>query len=113
MQIKKWFLDECEHSPCAVSTVETSVFGAESMKQGIDDLKGLRCKLIMIGILTSGPSYIYGYNILFLHNASKQMSKLKTKSNSVCYHAVHESVTIDESLVVHVPSRENIADLYL
>ena len=34
------------------STVETSGFGTEfvAMKQGIDALKGLRCKLRMMGI---------------------------------------------------------------
>ena len=33
------------------------------------------------------------------------------KSNSVCYHAVCESVTMGESLVGHIPSTENVTDL--
>ena len=44
------------------STVETLVFGAEfvTMKQGIDAVRGLRCKLRMMGILICDPCYIYG-----------------------------------------------------
>ena len=47
------------------STVETSVFDAESvaMKQGIDALRGLRYKLRMVGIPISSPSFIYGENM--------------------------------------------------
>ena len=43
-----------------MSTVETSVFGAEfvMMKQGIDTVGGLRYKLRMIGIPISGPPCI-------------------------------------------------------
>ena len=36
---------------------------------------------------------------------------LKNKSNSFFYHAVNESVTMSKSLVGHIPSSENIADL--
>ena len=32
-------------------------------------------------------------------------------SNSVCYHAVCESVGMGESLVRHIPSKENFADI--
>ena len=77
LQIKKWLLGMCEHHPYAVvfkkeSTVEVSVFGNEfvAMKWGIDALRGLRCKLRMIGIPTSGPSYIYGDNMSVVHNIS-------------------------------------------
>ena len=95
------------------STVETSVFGAEfvAMKQGIDTLQGLRCKLRMMGIPMSGPSYIYGDNMSVIHNSSRPESVLRKKSYSVCYHAVHESVAMGESLVGHMFSKENVADL--
>ena len=33
------------------------------------------------------------------------------KENSVCYHAVHESVAMDEFLVGQIPSKQNVADL--
>ena len=81
------------------------------MKQGIDALRGLRYKLRMMGIRISGPSYMYGENMSVIHNTSRPESVLRKKSNFVCYHAVHESVAMFESLVGHVPRKENIADL--
>ena len=91
-------------------TVETSVFGAEfvAMKQGIDALQGLRYKLRVMGIPRFSPSYIYGDNMSVIHNSFKPESVLRKKSNLVCYHAVHESVDMDECLVGHILS---IADL--
>ena len=69
------------------------------MKQGIDALRNLRYKLRMKSILISDPSYIYGDNISVVNNTSKPESILKKKRNSVCYHAVYESVAMGESLV--------------
>ena len=83
------------------SAVETSVLGTEfvAMKQGINTLQGLRYKLRMMGIPISCPSYIYGDNMSVVHNTSRPESVLRKKSNSVCYHAVHQSVAMGESLV--------------
>ena len=75
------------------------------MKQGIDALRGLRYKLRMMGLLILGSSYIYGYNMSVVHNTLKPESGLRKKSNSVFYHAVHESVSMGESLVGHIPSK--------
>ena len=63
-----------------------------SMKKGIDALTALRYKLRMMGIITKGPSFIYLDNMSVMHNASRSDSVLRKKCNSVCYHAVHESV---------------------
>ena len=94
------------------STVETSVFSTEfvAMKQGIDALRGLRYKLRIIGIPIFGPSYIYGDNMSVIHSSSRPESVLRKKSNSIRYHTVHESVAMGESLVGHIPSKENIAE---
>ncbi len=55
------------------ATIETSVFGAEfvAMKIGMESLRGLRYKLRMMGVGISGPSYIYGNNMLVIHNTQK------------------------------------------
>ena len=96
------------------STVETSVFGAEfvAMKHGIDALRGLWYKLKMIGILISGLSYIYGKNISVGPNTSRPESGLRKKSNSVCFYTFHESVSMDESCVEHIPFEECVIDLF-
>ena len=95
------------------STIETSVFGAEflAMKIGMEALRGLRYKLQMMGVPISGPSYIYGDNMSVIHNMQRPESTLKKKSNSICYHAVRESVAMGECLTGHVPTDENPADI--
>ena len=64
-----------------------------------------------MGIPISGSSYIYGDNMLVVRNTSRSESVLRKKSNSFFYHAVHESGAMGESLVGHIPSKENAADL--
>jgi hypothetical protein len=49
------------------------------------------------GVSISGPSYIYGDNTSVIHNTQWPKSTLKKKSNSVCYHTVHESEAMSAS----------------
>ena len=94
------------------STVETSVFGAEfvALKHGMETLRGIQYKLRMMGTDLNGPNLIYEDNMSVVTNSSLPESTLNKKSNSVCYHAVRESVAMGESLVAHVPSAQNLAD---
>ena len=46
-----------------------------------------------------------------IHNTQSPDSMLKKKSNSICYHAVRESVAMGESLTGHVSTHENVADI--
>ena len=46
-----------------------------------------------------------------IHNTQRPESTLKKKSNSICYHAVRESVAMGESLTGHIDTNENMADL--
>ena len=68
------------------STVEGAVFGAEfvAMKQGVETLRRICYKLMMMGVEVCGPSYIYGDNMSVIHNTSKLESVLKKISNSIC-----------------------------
>jgi len=95
------------------ATVESSVFGAEfvAMKVGMETCRGLRYKLRMMGVPISGPTYIYGDNMSVIHNTQRPESVLKKKSNSICYHAIRESVAMGESLTTHVPTALNPADI--
>jgi hypothetical protein len=94
-------------------TVESSVSGAEfvAMKNGIETCRGLHYKLIMMGVVLSGPTFVYGDSISVVHNTHRPESVLKKKSNSMCYHAVRESAAMGESIIVHVPSVDNPADI--
>ena len=95
------------------ATIKTSMFGAEfvAMKHGIEATRGLRYKLRMMGVEIEGPTYIYGDNMSVIHNTQRPESTLKKKSNLICYHAVRESVAMKESLVTHIPTVENPADI--
>lgn len=94
-------------------TIESSVFGAEfvAMKHGMEKLRGLRYKIRMMGVPLTGPSYIYGDNMSVIHNTQRPESVLKKKSNSICYHAVRESVAMGESITGHIRTEDNLADL--
>ena len=89
------------------------MFGTEfvALKHGVETLRGLRYKLRMMGVSVPSPSYIYGDNMSVIHNTQRPESTLKKKSNSICYHAVRESVAMGESLTAHIPTKENKADL--
>jgi hypothetical protein len=85
------------------TTIETSVFGAEfiAMKNGIKKLQGLCYKLGMMGIPLTGPSFIFSDNKSQVTNSTRPDSTLKKKCNSICYHAVQESVAMSASLITH------------
>ena len=95
------------------NTIETSVFGAEfvAMKIGMESVRGFRYKLRMMGVPISGPTYIYIYgdNMYVIHNTQRPESTLNKKSNSICYHAIRESVAMGESITAHVPTLFNPA----
>jgi hypothetical protein len=94
-------------------TVESSVFGLEfvAMKNGIETCRGLRCKLRLMGVALIGPTYVYGDNMSVVHNTQQPESVLKNKSNSIFYHAVGESAVMGESIIRHLPSVDNPADI--
>ena len=65
----------------------------------------------MMGIPLSGPTYLYGDNKSAITNSTRPEPTLKKKSNSICYHAIQESVAMGESLLTHVGTRDNLAGL--
>ena len=91
------------------STIETSVFGSEfvSMKQRMEAVCGLCYKLLMMGVRISGPTLVYGNNMLVIHNTQLPESTLRKNSNSIYYHAIRESLAMGESSTGHIPTAEN------
>jgi hypothetical protein len=93
--------------------VESSVFGAQLvvMKNGIETCCGLRYKLRMMDVTLSAPTFVFWDSMSVVHNTQRPESVLKKKSNSICYHAVRESSAMGESIIGHVPSVDNPADI--
>ncbi|KAL7448280.1 hypothetical protein ACHAXS_000140 [Conticribra weissflogii] len=81
------------------------------MTTGVDTVRGLRYKLRMMGVTIDGAAQIYGDNMSVIENTSKPESTLNKKCNSVCYHAVTESVVMGETLTACIPGAKNPADL--
>jgi hypothetical protein len=79
------------------------------MKHGIETLRGLRYKIRMMGIPLSGPTYVYVDNKSQVTNSSRSELTLKKKCNSICYHAIFESVAMGETLLMHISTGENLA----
>jgi hypothetical protein len=65
----------------------------------------------MMGIPITGPSYIYGDNKSAITNSTTPELTLAKKNNAICYHAIRESVASGESLLTHIPTGDNLADL--
>jgi hypothetical protein len=81
------------------------------MKNGIETCIGLCYKLRIRGVALSGPTFVYGDNMSVVHNTQRPESVLKKKSNSIFYHEVRESSAMGESIIGHVPSVDNPADI--
>ncbi len=64
----------------------------------------------MMGIPLSGPTYIYGNNKSQVTNSSRPELTLEKKCNSICYHAIRESIAMGETLLTHIGTGENLAD---
>ena len=65
----------------------------------------------MTGVQISGPSLVYGENLLVVRNSSIPESTLNKKLNSICCHYAREAVAKGEILVGYIPLRFNPADL--
>ena len=81
------------------------------MKIAMETMRGLRYKLRMMGVPVSGPTYAYGDNMSVIHNTQRPESTLRKKSNAICYHAIRESVAMNEMLTAHIRSVDNPADI--
>jgi hypothetical protein len=88
--------------------LEQSLF---AMKNGIEACRGLHYKLRIMGVALSGSTFVYGDNMSVVHNTQRPESVLKKNSNSICYHTVRESAAMGESIIGHVPSIDNPADI--
>ena len=66
----------------------------------------------MMGVPIDSPAYAFGDNMSVIHNTKRPESMLKKKkSNSICYHAVRESVAMNDILTGHIASEHSPADI--
>ena len=92
---------------------ETSSFGSEfiEMKSCCECLRGLRCKLRMLGIPVKHPACVFGDNQSVLSSSSKPHSFLKKNSSSIAYHFVREGVAKNEWRTAFLNKCLNTSDM--
>ena len=92
---------------------EVSTFGSEftAMKQAIKYVRGLRCKLQMMGIPCDDPAFVYGENKPVLANTTVNTSTFKKDMNILSYHFVSVGCSQDEFRTAYVNMNLNLADL--
>jgi hypothetical protein len=95
-------------------TVETSTFGSEfvALRIAIELIKGLRYKLRMMGIPLEGPVNVLVDNETVMKNSTIPSSTLQRKHNAICYHFVREAVASKIIRIAHIPSDQNLADMF-
>jgi hypothetical protein len=98
----------------AQTTVESSTFGSEfvAMRIATDLIEGLRYKLRMFGVPLDGPVNVVTDNSAVVQNSTIPSSTIKKKHNSICYHRVREAIAAGTIRVAHIPSTENLADMF-
>jgi hypothetical protein len=94
-------------------TIVMLVFGDEffATKIGVETVHGLCYKLRMMRVALTGPAHVYNDNMLVIHSTQRPESKLKKKSNAICYHAARESVAMGECITGYIASVDNPADI--
>ena len=98
----------------AQTTVESSTFGSEfvAMRIATDLIEGLRYKLRMFGVPLDGPANVVTDNLAVVQNSTIPSSTIKKKHKSICYHRVREAIAAGILRLTHIPSTENLADMF-
>ncbi len=96
------------------TTVESSTFGSEFFALWIatDLIEGLRYKLRMLGIPLDSPANVVTDNLAVVQNSTIPSSTIKKKHSAICYHRVREAIAACIVRVAHIPSTENLADIF-
>ena len=71
----------------------------------------MRYRLRMLGVPIKGPATMLEDNLSVVTNCSSSTSTLKKKHNAIAYHRVREAVAAEVINLVHVPTKDNIADI--
>ena len=80
------------------------------MKIVMEVMRELRYELRMIGAPVTGPTYTYGDDMSVVQNTQRHELTLKREINSICYHAIRDSVAMGKMVTAHIRTTENVAD---
>ncbi len=96
------------------NSAEGSTHGSElaAMRQAIDLVKGLRCKLRMFGIPAEGPTDVFCDNESVFKNVSVPESVLSKKQHSISHHAAREAVAAGIVRIAKENTLTNLSDVF-
>jgi hypothetical protein len=66
----------------------------------------------MMGVPLDGSANVLVDNDTVVKNTTIPSSMLQKKHNAICYHFVREAVASEIMQIAHVPSAENLADMF-
>jgi hypothetical protein len=94
--------------------VETATFGSEfvALRVATELIEALRYKLRMFGIPIDGPTNVLCDNKTVVDNSTVPSSTLKKKHNAIWYYCVREAVAAQTIRITHVPTGQNLADMF-
>ena len=100
--------------PRAGHLLETSTFGSEftAMKQAVEMLKALWCKLRMFGVPIDGPANVCCDNEAACKNVALPSSVLSKKMHSISYHFCREAVAAGIVRIAKEDTITNLADIF-
>jgi hypothetical protein len=82
------------------------------MKNAVEMIEALRCKLRMFGVPVDGPTNILCDNGAVVVNATRPESTLSKKHYSIACHRVREAVAAETVRVSKERTSTNLADLF-
>lgn len=66
----------------------------------------------MFGVPLEGPTNVLCDNKSAVDNSTIPSSTLKKKHNRICYHGVREAVAAKVIRIAHIPTGQNLADMF-
>jgi hypothetical protein len=95
------------------ATVESSTYGSEMVagRFAVEFCIEMRYKLRALGVPIVGSCLLFGDNKSMVLNTTVPSSMLKKKHNAIAYHRVREAVAAAVVEIIHVDSKENLADI--
>ena len=83
-----------------------------ALRIAVELIEGLRYKLRMMGVPIDGSCTTFCDNETAVKNSTVPESTLRRKHNSIAYHRVREAVASNIIRIAHIPSHQNLADMF-
>ena len=93
--------------------METATYGSEFVVARIatEQIIDLRTTLRYLGVAIDGPAFLFGDNQSVVTSSTVPSSILNKRSSALNYHRVREAIAAGILKFLHIPGKENPADI--